>query len=368
MIITQTPFRISFFGGGTDFPAWYRTHGGAVLSTTIDKYCYLTCRYFPPFFPNAFRIVWSHIEPVSSIGEILHPAVREGLRMMGFTDKQGLEIHHQGDLPARSGMGSSAAFANGLILSLHSLRGEVVDTETLYRESIELEQVWLKDNVGSQDQVATACGGLNAIYFGPGDKIRVEPLRAPPQRLETLDHRLMLFYTGTSRMGSEIVQHTLANLPRHTEELQHMRKMVDRGIDILTGNSDLDSFGLLLDEAWQYKRRLNSRVSNRNIDSIYTRALAHGALGGKLLGAGGTGFMLFYVPPDRQDAVREALASCIHVPFRFDEKGASIIANNADTSTPPRATPARQRAEVVNVADEKRVHSITELLRKREYP
>jgi D-glycero-alpha-D-manno-heptose-7-phosphate kinase len=332
MIITQTPFRISFFGGGTDFPNWYSTNGGAVLSTTIDKYCYLTCRDFPPFFPNAFRIVWSHIEPVSSISEILHPAVREGLRMMGFTDKQGLEIHHQGDLPARSGMGSSAAFANGLILGLHGLKGETVDKETLFRESMELEQVWLKDNVGSQDQVATAWGGLNAIYFGPGKNIKVEPLRLSRSRAEALENYLMLFYVGASRMGSDIAQNMLANMPNRGEELRHMRRMVDRGIDILTDDCDLSAFGLLLHEAWQYKRRLSSQISNPHIDDIYARALSHGALGGKLLGAGGTGFMLFCVPPARQAAVREALATCIHVPFRFEEKGASIIANNAGTA------------------------------------
>jgi D-glycero-alpha-D-manno-heptose-7-phosphate kinase len=364
MIITQTPFRISFFGGGTDFPAWYQLNGGAVLSTTIDKYCYLTCRYFPPFFPNAFRIVWSHIEPVSSIAEILHPAVREGLKMLGFTDEQGLEIHHQGDLPARSGMGSSAAFANGLILALHGLKGETVDIETLYRESIELEQVWLKDNVGSQDQVATACGGLNTIYFGPGDNIRVEPLRVAPRRLAALDDRLMLFFTGASRMGSDIVQSTIANLQNRSEELRHMRQMVDRGIDILTGNGDLDLFGLLLDEAWQYKLRLNTRISNQTIDRLYARALANGALGGKLLGAGGTGFMLFYVPLEKQEAVREALGSCIHVPFRFADRGASIIANNADTTAPLRIAPPRQAAKLAPLADASPMPLVSEFARK----
>ncbi|MEA2905402.1 MAG: D-glycero-alpha-D-manno-heptose-7-phosphate kinase [Alphaproteobacteria bacterium] len=331
MIITQTPFRISFFGGGTDFPAWYRTNGGAVLSTTIDKYCYLTCRHFPPFFPNAFRIVWSHIEPVSSISEILHPAVREGLRMMGFTDREGLEIHHQGDLPARAGMGSSAAFANGLILSLHGLKGEQVDRETLYREAIELEQSWLKDDVGSQDQVATACGGLNTISFGPGDAIKVAPLRLPERRIEMLEQQLMLFYTGTSRLGPDIAKKTLSHLSEHADDLRHMRKMVDRGIDILTGDGNLSAFGGLLDEAWRYKRRLSSSISNSRIDDIYARAMAHGALGGKLLGAGGTGFMLFYVPLERQKAIRDALPSCLHVPFKLDDKGASIIANNSNT-------------------------------------
>jgi D-glycero-alpha-D-manno-heptose-7-phosphate kinase len=344
MIITQTPFRISFFGGGTDFPDWYRTNGGAVLSTTIDKYCYLTCRHFPPFFPNAFRIVWSHIEPVSSIGEILHPAVREGLRMMGFDDQQGLEIHHQGDLPARAGMGSSAAFANGLILSLHGLRGEEVDKTMLFRESIALEQVWLKDNVGSQDQVATACGGLNAITFGPRDDIKVEPLGLPERRSEMLEQQLMLFYIGASRLGSEIAKSTLANLHDHADELHHMRKMVDRGIDILTGNGDLSAFGTLLDEAWQYKRRLSSGISNARIDEIYARAREHGAVGGKLLGAGGTGFMLFYVPIEKQPAVRAALPSCLHVPFKFDDKGASIIANNR-TSVMRLPTPMASRGD-----------------------
>ena len=179
MIITRTPFRVSFFGGGTDYPPYYLQNGGAVLSTAINRYCYITCRRFPPFFPNAFRIVWSHIEPVSTISEILHPAVREGLRMMGYDDAHGVEIHHQGDLPARSGMGSSSAFANGLILALKALKDEEIDKNELYKAAIDLEQNWIKENVGSHDQVATAVGGLNIIHFKQNGEIIVEPLNLP---------------------------------------------------------------------------------------------------------------------------------------------------------------------------------------------
>lgn len=331
MIITRTPFRVSFFGGGTDYPGWYMKEGGAVLSTTINKYCYITCRRFPPFFPNSFRIVWSHIEPVSSISEILHPAVRCGLKMMGFTDEQGVEIHHQGDLPARSGMGSSSAFANGLLLALTALRNERVDKTRLFELAIELEQKWIGDDVGSQDQVATAVGGQNVIHFQPGGAIKVEPLALTPERRDMFGERLMLFYSGASRSASEIAGSFVKDLGDRSKQLKRMHEMVFEARDALEGDGDLDALGEMLDEAWRMKRQLGAKISNSTIDDIYAKAKSVGALGGKLLGAGGAGFLLFYVRPEDQPAVREALNRLIHVPFKLESEGAVILLNSGET-------------------------------------
>jgi D-glycero-alpha-D-manno-heptose-7-phosphate kinase len=323
--ISRTPFRISFFGGGTDYPEWYLREGGAVLATSIDKYCYITCRHLPPFFPDNFRIVWSHIEQVSSIGEILHPAVREGLRMMGFENRRGIELHHQGDLPARAGMGSSSAFANGLLVVLSTLKGERLDKQTLYLKAIELEQNWLKESVGSQDQVATAVGGFNIIRFGTDGEITVEPMALPQPRQAALERRLMLFYTGTSRLASAVAGQVIANLQQRTAELRAMHKLVDAAASLLRGNGDIDDFGRMLHETWQLKRELSAAVSNPTIDAIYERARAHGAIGGKLLGAGGSGFMLFFVRTERRTEVRQALSNLLSVPFRFESQGCSLM-------------------------------------------
>lgn len=336
MFISRTPFRISFFGGGTDYPDWYLKEGGAVLSTSIDKYCYITCRELPPFFPDTYRIVWSHIENVSSISEILHPAVREGLRMMEFEGCRGVEIHHQGDLPARSGMGSSSAFANGLLLALSALKGKPLDRTALFQKSIELEQDWLKDRVGSQDQVATAVGGLNIIRFAPSGTIEVEALDLPKAREDALNDRLMLFFTGTSRLSSQIAGQVITSLHDRAAELRRMYDLVGEAASALRGTGDVDDFGRMLHDTWQLKRSLNKVVSNSTIDDIYETARKSGAIGGKLLGAGGSGFMLFYVPPERQDDVRGALGNLLNVPFRFDKGGAQVI-NSPYESAPPRA-------------------------------
>lgn len=331
ILVSRTPFRISFFGGGTDYPQWYMQEGGAVLSTSIDKYCYLTCRYLPPFFPNAYRIVWSHIEVVSHIHEILHPAVREALLMMGFEGDRGLEIHHQGDLPARAGMASSSAFANGLLLVLSAIKGQPFSQEMLYHKAIELEQECLRENVGSQDQVATAVGGLNTIRFAKGGKISVEPLTLTGSRLKHLQDHLMLFYAGSTRMATKVAAEVVANLHQRSIQLRRMHALVDEAKSILTGSGSLNDFGVLLDETWQLKRGIASGVSNTAIDDIYCTALANGALGGKLLGAGGTGFILLFVPPERQNGVRQALSGMLHVPFRFEKEG-SVLLNMPDAS------------------------------------
>lgn len=325
MITSKTPYRVSFFGGGTDYPAWYLKEGGAVLSTTIDKYCYISCRVLPPFFVERHRVVWSHIEKVSSISEILHPAVRECLRFMGFDDSLGLEIHHQGDLPARSGIGSSSSFVVGLIKALIALRGGAIDKKELALKALELEQNVMREAVGSQDQIAAAYGGFNAVFFSHDGSFRVEPVNAAPGRLEDIESNLMLFYLGTSRLASEIARKILDNLERKQAVLKKMRGLVDRALSILSGGKNADAFGDLLHETWLLKRDMASEVSNPRVDSIYETARGNGALGGKLCGAGGTGFLLLYVPRDKQDAVKQALANCLHVPFKFESSGSALV-------------------------------------------
>lgn len=329
MIISRTPYRISFFGGGTDYPDWYLKEGGAVLTTTIDKYCYINCRYLPPFFNLKYRIVWSHIETVSTISEILHPAVREGLRYLGFDESVGLEIHHLGDLPARAGMGSSSAFAVGLIKALTAMQGQIISKHDLAIKAIELEQDVLKEYVGSQDQIAVAYGGLNLIYFLPNGEFHVEPVTLPTPLLDSLSSRLMLFYTGTTRLSSDIAKDIVSNLPSKQTILRQMRTYVDQAVNLLS-NGQLDDFGRLLHESWQLKRELSKMVANPTVDMVYKNALDHGALGGKLLGAGSSGFMVLYVPPERQNEVRQSLFGLLEVPFQFESEGSTLIYYDSD--------------------------------------
>jgi D-glycero-alpha-D-manno-heptose-7-phosphate kinase len=330
MIISRTPFRISFFGGGTDYPAWYLKEGGAVLSTSIDKYCYITCRYLPPFFRELkHRIVWRHVETVYTISEILHPAIKEGLRFLGFDDLKGLEIHYQGDLPARSGMGSSSAFVVGLIKSLLALKGEQIEAHALALKAIELEQNRLKERVGSQDQVAVAYGGLNVIRFGKDGEIRVEPVAIDSKRKAELESRLLLFYSGTSRSASDIANDVVANFSSNGSLLQRMHSLVEDSLTILRGTGTIDDFGRLLHETWLLKKRQSKLVSNAEVDSIYQKAIDAGALGGKLLGAGSSGFMVFFGPPEKHGAIKGALQGLLNVPFKFDTEG-SILLHQSD--------------------------------------
>lgn len=323
MIISRTPYRISFFGGGTDYPAWYRAHGGAVLATTIDKYCYLNCRYLPPFFEHRTRVVYSKIETVENLEEITHPAVREVLRFLDMT--RGIEIHHDGDLPARSGMGSSSSFTVGLLAALHGLCGRMPTKEQLVEESICIEQERLKEAVGSQDQVLAAHGGFNHVIFHPGGEIEIHPMTISRERSFELNAHLMLFYTGISRVSSS-VSSTYANDPEsHRSQLELMKGLVERAIEVLVGDEDIMRFGDLLRETWAAKRSLSSTVSNPRIDEIYELALSAGAVAGKLTGAGGGGFMLLFVPPEMQPEVRKRLEHLIHVPFRFEQAGSQII-------------------------------------------
>ncbi|MCX7723333.1 MAG: kinase [Verrucomicrobiae bacterium] len=323
MVISRTPYRISFFGGGTDYPAWYRKHGGAVLSATINKYCYLTCRYMPPFHEHRIRVAYSRIEQCETIDQIEHPAVREALRFLKIY--RCIEIHHAGDLPGRSGMGSSSAFTVGLLHALHALKGELVSKKQLAREGIHLEQNVLKETVGSQDQVSAAFGGLNRIVFKKTGDFDVEPLALSADRLAELNSNLMLFYTGIKRTAASVASSYATRLEEQAELLNELRRFVDIGANLLCGRDDIREFGELLDQAWHLKRQLSKKVSNAEIDALYAEARAAGAIGGKLLGAGGGGFLLLFVPPQKQRAVLRRLDRLVHVPVEFESGGSQII-------------------------------------------
>ena len=324
MIITRTPFRISFFGGGTDYPGWFREHGGAVLATTINKYCYITCRRLPPFFEHKHRIVYSHIENVITIDEIKHPAVRAVLNWAKVQD--GMEIHHDGDLPARSGLGSSSSFTVGLLHALQGLNGQMSYKGGLARDAIHVEQNIIGENVGSQDQVSAAFGGFNRIDFHRNNTFDVSPVILPVHRREELRDHLMLCFTGFSRIASEVAKSKIDNLKSREKELKLMRAMVDEALSILNdANESIDSFGKLLDASWQYKRSLSDRVSTPEIDSIYQAAMDAGAIGGKILGAGGGGFLLLFAKPERHAAIRDRLNKLIHVPFDFEDSGSRVV-------------------------------------------
>ena len=323
MIISRTPYRISFFGGGTDYPAWYEQHGGAVLATTVDKYCYLTCRLLPPFFEHRLRIVYSKVEMCQHRDEITHPVVREVLTHLDMD--RGLEIHHDGDLPARSGIGSSSAFTVGLLHALYALKGQMPTKQQLASESIHIERERLHETVGSQDQVLSAHGGLNNILFHENGQVEVRPLTLARERVEELDSHLMLFYTGIQRTASDVAQTYVNDVRAKEQQLHRIGEMVEEGMALLHSGESLSHFGHLMHEAWTVKRSLGSKVSNKRIEKIYDQAMAAGALGGKVTGAGGGGFLLLFVPPSRQDKVRERLKKLIHVPFDFEYSGSQII-------------------------------------------
>ena len=323
MIISRTPFRISFFGGGTDYPLWFRQNGGAVLSTSFDKYSYITCRELPPFFDHKYRIAYSKVENAKSIMDIEHPAVRAVLGEMGFD--HGLEVHCDADLPARSGLGSSSSFVVGMLHSLSALQGKRVTKEWLAQEAIRIEQEVLRENVGSQDQAAAAHGGFNVIHFRRDGSLEIEPLVVPDQRKQELNDHLMLFFTGFSRISSEIAKAQVANMDKKSNELHRMRAMVDDAVKILCDGHDICAFGELLHSGWIHKCAMSDQVSNSSIDALYDKARKAGAIGGKLLGAGGGGFMLLFVAPEQQAAVRGALKDLIYVPFKFETSGSQVI-------------------------------------------
>lgn len=324
MIISKTPFRVSFFGGGTDYPAWFREHGGKVLATAIDKYCYISCRYLPPFFDHKYRIVYSKNELTRSYHEIEHPAVRA---VFGYLKcEEGLEVHHFGDLPARTGLGSSSAFTVGLLNAVYAMKGVYRSSGQLAKESIYVEQEIIKEPVGAQDQITTAFGGFNRVEFYCDGTFDVSPCVMPAERLASLKSHMMLFFTGVSRYSSEIAKSKVDNIKNRVMELRLMGEMVDEAVSILRSeNTPIEEFGRLLDQSWQYKRKLSDKVSNAMIDEVYAAGQAEGAIGGKLLGAGGGGFILLFVPRDQQEKVRQRLSKLTEVPFQFEQTGSRIV-------------------------------------------
>ena len=323
MIISRTPFRISFFGGGTDYPVWYKDNGGAVLATTINKYCYITSRYLPPFFEHKSRIVYSLIENVRKISDIKHPSARACLEFMNV--KNGVEIHHDGDLPARSGLGSSSSFTVGLLHALYALNGKMSTKRQLALDAIHVEQNRLNENVGSQDQVLAAFGGVNVIKFGGKDHFQVSPVTIDTERLDDFQSHLMLFFTGFSRFASDIAAEQIKKTPHRKKELRLMLQMLDEALKILNSDDDLAKFGKILHENWKIKRSLTDKISTPVIDEIYSSAIKAGALGGKLLGAGGGGFILFFARPEVQPAIRKKLKKLLYVPLRLENLGSQII-------------------------------------------
>ncbi len=324
MIITSTPLRISFFGGGTDYPVWYRQYGGAVLSTAINKRCYITCRRMPPFFEYHSRVSYSKVENVQWNGAFEHPSVRGCLQFMNI--EEGVEIHHVADLPARTGLGTSSAFTVGLLLGLYALQDRMRDKRGLAADAIHVEQDLLQEAVGAQDQVSAAYGGFNRINFQTDGSIEVNRVLAAPERLAELQQHLALYFTGFSRTASEIAQEQLRVTPQRKQELDAMLQLVDEAEEIVRNpNQPIEDFGRLLHEGWQIKRSLTNKITNANIDEIYEAGRSAGAVGGKLLGAGGGGFMLFFVPPERRQALRERLKNLLCVPFAFDSKGSHVV-------------------------------------------
>jgi D-glycero-alpha-D-manno-heptose-7-phosphate kinase len=324
MITTRTPLRISFFGGGTDYPVWYRQHGGAVLSTTINKSCYIACRWLPPFFDYHSRISYTKVENVTSNCEIQHPSVRACLQYLGIKD--GIEIHHIADLPARTGLGTSSAFTVGLLLGLYALRNQMRDKQALAADAIDVEQNLLHEAVGAQDQMSAAYGGFNRIDFHTDGGVEVKRILTAQNRLAELEQHLALYFTGFARTASEIAQEQIRMTPHRKRELELMLQMVEEAEGLISDtNRPIEEFGRLLHEGWQIKKSLTQKISNASIDDIYEAGLSAGALGGKLLGAGGGGFMLFFVPPERRQALRTRLKNLLCVPFAFSNRGSDVV-------------------------------------------
>ncbi len=322
MIITKTPFRMSFFGGGTDLKEFYEEHKGAVLSTTFDKYVYVTVRHLPRFFDYKNQLTYSRIERVGSVDEFEHPMVRNAMKLL---DMHELIINYDADLPARTGLGTSSSFAVGLLNAFHSLKGKQKDKRQLADEAIYVERVMCNEAGGLQDQIAASYGGLNRIDFDENG-YEVKPIKISEKRKEQLNNNLLLFFTGFSRFSSDIQTDTKKNIGNNIERLNQMKDMVDEAQGILENEDrDLDDFGLLLDKSWKLKRSTGNKISTNQIDEIYERAINAGVLGGKLLGAGGGGFMLFYVPEEKQENVKEALKDLLMVPFKFEDEGTSVI-------------------------------------------
>lgn len=325
MIITKTPFRMSFFGGGTDMPSFFNEYGGAVISTTFDKYAYVNVRHLPPFMPYYSELCYSRFERVNSIEDIEHPAIREAMRMLDIHE---IRLTYEGDLPARTGLGTSSTFAVGMLNAFYALKGKQVGKRKLAEDAIYLERELCKESGGWQDQVAAAFGGFNRIDFAD-NQFKVTPIIIHPDRKELLNDSLMLFYTGVTRFSAEVQKDTMSNQQEKLSQLKDMLSLVDDAQAILENkHSDFNDFGRLLDHTWRLKRKTGGKISNGSIDELYKRGLKAGALGGKLLGAGGGGFLLFYIEPDKKEALLREFEDLMQVPFQFENEGTSMVYYN----------------------------------------
>ena len=326
MIITKTPYRISFFGGGSDYPEWYKKFGGSVLSTTIDKHIYISCRLLPQFFNHKYRIVWSKIENVKKINEIQHRSVKNLLKYNKV--KSGLEIHYDGDLPAKSGMGSSSSFSVGLMQALLKLKKKKISQLNLAKKTIFFEQNIMKETVGSQDQIAASIGGFNKIKFLKNEKIVIKKITS--KNLQKLNSNLLLLYTGIQRDAHTIANNYVHKLSNQKEKnIRKIIQYVNLGEQFIQ-SGNLDDFGRLLHETWMQKKELSSTISNNKIDKLYSQFIKNGALGGKLLGAGGGGFLLLYIKNTKKNFFLKKFKNIINIPFKFSDKGCEVILNSLD--------------------------------------
>lgn len=322
MIITKTPFRMSFFGGGTDMESYFRENGGAVLSTTFDKYCYVNVRHLPRFFDYSTELSYSKTERVTNIDDIQHPAIRNAMK---FLDMHEIRLTYEADLPARSGLGTSSSFVVGMLNAFYALKGKYADKKKLADEAIYLERNLCKEAGGWQDQIAASFGGFNRINFGP-DGYEVLPIIISPERKKQLNNNLMMFFTGFTRFSSDVQKANGISKGEKKAQLKEMHALVDEAEKVLVDkNKDLDAFGRMLDTTWKLKRQTGSAVSTDSIDGLYAKGIEAGALGGKLLGAGGGGFLVFYVQPEKQDSVRWAMRELMHIPFEFENGGTRVI-------------------------------------------
>lgn len=322
MIITKTPFRMSFFGGGTDMENYFRENGGAVLSTTFDKYCYVNVRHLPRFFDYSTELSYSKTERVTDVEAIQHPAIRNAMKML---DMHEIRLTYEADLPARSGLGTSSSFAVGMLNAFYALKGKYADKKKLADEAIYLERVLCQEAGGWQDQIAASFGGFNRINFG-ADGYEVLPVIISPERKKRLNDNLMMFFTGFTRFSSDVQKINMVSDKEKYAQLRQMYELVDEAEQVLVDKTrDLDDFGRLLDTTWKLKRQTGAAISTDSIDRLYTKGIEAGALGGKLLGAGGGGFLVFYVQPEKQDVVRWAMKDLMYIPFRFEDGGTRVI-------------------------------------------
>ncbi len=323
MIITRTPFRMSFFGGGTDMESFFREHGGAVISTTFDKYCYVTVRHLPRFFDYTSEFSYQTTERVSNVEDIKHPAIRNAMKML---DMHEIRLTYEADLPARSGLGTSSSFAVGMLNAFYALKGKYADKKKLADEAIFLERILCDEAGGWQDQIAAAFGGMNRIEFNKDGTYDVKPIIIHPDRKKKLNDNLLMFFTGFTRFSSDLQKANQAGYDEKVKQLQQIYGLVDDAEKILEDKqSNLDDFGRLLDTTWRLKRQTGGAITTHSIDALYERGIAAGALGGKLLGAGGGGFLVFYVQPEKQAEVKKAMNNLLYVPFQFEDGGTQVI-------------------------------------------